>query len=69
MTQDEKNIIIEEAQKVVDNYNDTPKDPTYYGVRVKYSEQFVTIQTLYMRLTGNMLAISGDGRKVEEKEV
>ena len=67
MTQDEKNIIIEEAQKIVNAYYEMPDSPMYFSTRSSYSDRFLAIQTLYMRLTHKYLVIKGDAHTVTEE--
>lgn len=67
MTQEEKNIIIEEAQKIVDIYYETPV--RYFDVRNEYSARFMTLQLLYARLTDRFLVVvkETDTYKVQEQ--
>ena len=68
MTQEEKTIFIEEAQKVVNNFFDTPNEPMYFTVRSEYSNQFTLLQRLYGRLAGRILVID-ENNIIREQEV
>lgn len=67
MTDNERQIIIAEAQRYADYYNTTPKDPMYFDVREMFSEKYDVIATLYCKLTGKLLMV--ENGTVKEKEV
>lgn len=67
MSDNEKQIIIDEAQRYVDYYNTTPKDPMYYDVREMFSEKYDVIATLYYKLTGKSLIVDKTTNTVKEE--
>jgi len=69
MTTEEKKAIIEEAQKYVDDFFDTPIEPMYFEVRGKYGCKYDAISTLYEKLTGKLLMVVGEDHRVKEMEV
>lgn len=67
MTDNEKQIIIAEAQNYVKCYNATPNAPMYSDVREMFCEKYETVAGLYYKLTGKSLVVDKTTNTVKEE--